>query len=127
MRARERVVWCFVGVFYYAVLPASCFFSAVSGLIMSAYSFKATLYVLTGSISLGALPMPEAITISRGEFFFALLCMVAGGALLWLYTRYSGVGGGGRSQPSMQQQHDNGDATPLDEDAAVVIKHDNTL
>lgn len=116
MNAKERIVWFFVGVFYYLVLPASCLFSAVSGVIMSCYSFKGTLFFLTGSPSLTGIPLPAALAISVPELVIGIAFVILGAVLLGLYTclskrKHGGGGGGGAIAMSSVQYV--GDATPL--------------
>lgn len=113
---KEKIAACFVGCFYYLVLPASCLFSAVSGVIMSCYSFKGTLFFLTGSPSLTGLPLPAALALSVWELAIGIVFVILGALLLLMYNYYSkrkertSVAGFQRTQPEFI-----GDATPLEE------------
>ena len=110
---KEKVAACFVGIFYYFVLPASCLFSAVSGVIMSCYSFKGTLFFLTGSPSLTGVPLPAALALSVWELIVGIVFVLLGALLLLMYTCYSKkqkVSGFRTQQPEFI-----GDATPLEE------------
>lgn len=111
-KMRQKIVAFFVAVFYYCVLPASCLFSAVSGVIMSCYSFKGTLFFLTGSPSITGAPLPGSLAISPWELAIGILFVLAGAFLLWLYTRFSS----NRPLPPLDNvQYIGGDATPLEE------------
>ena len=113
MGVKDRIVWFFVGVFYYFVLPASCLFSVVSGVIMSCYSFKGTLYFLTGSPSLTGIALPAALAISPWELVIGITFVIVGALLLWLYTACSKRMQIRASQTAEIQYI--GDATPLEE------------
>lgn len=111
---REKIVAVFVAIFYYAVLPASCLFSVVSGVIMSCYSFKGTLFFLTGSPSLTGVPLPASLAVSVWELVAGIVFVVLGALLLWMYTRYSKHRAGLMRQISGNNVEYIGDATPLE-------------
>lgn len=114
---REKIVAVFVAIFYYAVLPASCLFSVVSGVIMSCYSFKGTLFFLTGSPSLTGVPLPASLAVSVWELVAGVAFVVLGALLLWMYTRYSAK----RNANVLRQTSVEyiGDATPLEEETVT--------
>lgn len=87
MRARQYCVSFFTGAFYYGVLPAAAIFSVVASVIMNCYSFKGTLYLLTGSISVQHYDMPEALAVSRAELLVGIACSFLGAGVMWLWTR----------------------------------------
>lgn len=85
--AREKIVGVFLLVFYVTVIPASALFSIVSSVIMSAFSLKGTLFLLTGSASLSGEPMPEALQVSISEFLISLAFIIVGIMVMITYYR----------------------------------------
>ncbi len=80
MTTRERLACVFVAVFDNCVIPASILFSIVSCVIMSIYSFKGTLFVLTGMPTTGGnMTVAEGfVRIAPPEVFMGLLFVCAG-------------------------------------------------
>lgn len=115
-----KVIAVFVAVFYYCVLPASCLFSVVSGVIMSCYSFKGTLFFLTGSPSLTGVPLPAALAISVWELIVGIIFVILGAILLWMYTCYSK-----RLNQGFRVEYI-GDATPLDTTTTTTATNTDT-
>jgi hypothetical protein len=120
---KDKIVACFVAVFYYAVLPASCLFSVVSGIIMSCYSFKGTLFFLTGSPSLTGMPLPASLAISVWELVAGIVFVALGALLLWMYTRFKRTTAGLMRQITDNNVQFIGDATPLEEETVVVTSN----
>ena len=85
---KHLMIAIFTGAFHYGFLPAAALFSVVAGITLSCYSFKALVFLLTGSLSVSKKEMPEAMTVSVVEFIVGCGFSVATGGLFALYQMY---------------------------------------
>lgn len=69
----SRTITIFVWVVHYIFLPGGILFSAIAGLTLSTYTFKATLFLLRGSLSVTGKPLPRALVASGGELLVGIL------------------------------------------------------
>ena len=85
---KHLTIAIFTFAFHYLFLPAAVIFSFVAGLTLSCYSFKATVYMLTGSLSVHKYEMPRALVVSKIEFVIGLVLSAIGGGMAALYQMY---------------------------------------
>lgn len=85
---KNKMILVFTTAFYYAILPGASLFSVIAGIMLTAYSFKGILYMLTGSISLTSSPLPQALEVSLGELLISLIFMTIGALMLFMYVRF---------------------------------------
>ena len=85
---KHTCIAIFTSLFYYGFLPSVGFLSAIAGVTVSCYSFKATWFLLTGSFSVSHETLPEAIAVSKLELLIGICFSLAGAGLLALYNVY---------------------------------------
>jgi len=77
-----------MAIFHYGFIPAAALYSIVAGVTLSTYSFKATVFMVTGSLSLTKLPMPDALMASKMELLVGVILTVASGGFFAIYTTF---------------------------------------
>ncbi len=98
----ERLRAAFLFVFRYMVIPSATLFSLVSTVIMGAYSFKGTLFLITNHPTTSSANMTTAeafVRVTGGELAMAVLFVLAGTLIALLAKALK------RHNLSQQQQH----------------------
>ena len=75
-------------VFQYFFIPAAALFSVIAGLTLSCYSFKTTVFLLTGNLSIHKYQMPQQLVVSKLELLIGVLFSIVSGGLFALYEMY---------------------------------------
>ena len=78
----------FTLLFHYVFFPAAALFSVVAGITLSCYSFKATVFLLSGSFSIHKYDMPQALVVSKLELLVGVVFSAASGGLFALYETF---------------------------------------
>lgn len=87
---RVFLIKAFVFCFTYLVIPMCTFFSLVSALSLSVYSFKIFLFLVRGSFAMiGTEPLPQTLLVSPIELVVAGGIMVASAIVYFLFHKFS--------------------------------------
>ena len=96
-------------------------FSIVSGISLSVYSFKISLFLIKGNFALlnsnSTIPLAETLLVSPLELIIATTCMLLSGLVFLLYKRIHRVRKIKKREEQQQQQQEKQDEKTNDFDA----------
>ena len=85
---KHLIIGIFMLVFQYFFIPAAALFSVIAGLTLSCYSFKCTVFLFTGNLSVHNYNMPQQLIVSKIELLIGVLFSAVSGGLFALYEMY---------------------------------------
>lgn len=108
-KCRSCCTETFYNAFFYIAIPMCTLFSIVSGISLSVYSFKISLFLVKGDFALlnsnSTIALVETLLVSPLELIIAIAFMMLSGLVFWLYERIRRMRKIKRKEANLRQQH----------------------